>query len=227
MAVVQLRTNEKVDYSVIVKDATGADARVASPLWTVTGPVKILVSNPPEGGLPGEPPGTWGGSGEPFPTPPIANVPGAPGSPPGEVRPPEFPQPPIENPPGGPVIPPTPPGSNLPPVATHPDVGIPHPQPIDEAEVARQKAKADAPKPRMTGPYTCTIAALGGETGPATVSFTCDADLGDGVKPLIAIGAIAVVAGEAAVVELEPGAPVPQEPPAEPALATADKSSKS
>lgn len=197
MAVVPLRTNEKVDYSVIVKDATGADARVESPKWEITGPIKILASNPPEGGLPPiEPPPVVGGG-------PI--------------------EPPVEPPPVDPGLHPEhpivlPPGQNPPPVVSHPDTGIPHPQPVDEAEKARQAAKAKAAtvaKPRMTGPYTCTVAALGGETGAATITFTCDADLGDGVKPLVAIGAIAVIAGEAAVVELEAGVPVPQEPPAE------------
>lgn len=41
---------------------------------------------PPDGEKPpGSPPGTWGGANEPFPTPPISNVPGVPGyRPPGD-----------------------------------------------------------------------------------------------------------------------------------------------
>lgn len=62
---------------------------------------------PPSGGQPpGNPPGIWGGGNVPMPTPPIANVPGAPGynppgSPPGIWGPPgPWPTPPIAFPPG-------------------------------------------------------------------------------------------------------------------------------
>lgn len=59
---------------------------------------------------PGNPPGIWGGGNEPFPTPPIANVPGAPGYRPpgiwgGPIDPyPDhgLPQPPTEPPTGTP-----------------------------------------------------------------------------------------------------------------------------
>lgn len=44
---------------------------------------------------PGQPPGIWGGGNVPMPSPPIANVPGAPGYQPPE-RPPEPVQPPVE-----------------------------------------------------------------------------------------------------------------------------------
>lgn len=61
----------------------------------------------------GDPPHIWGGGNEPFPTPPIANVPGAPG-----YRPPlgiwgggnvPMPSPPIANVPGLPPMPDEPP----------------------------------------------------------------------------------------------------------------------
>lgn len=42
---------------------------------------------PPAGGGGDKPPGIWGGANEPFPTPPIANVPGAPGWKPPEIPP--------------------------------------------------------------------------------------------------------------------------------------------
>lgn len=58
---------------------------------------------PPGPGGGGNPPGIWGGSNEPFPTPPIANVPGAPGYRPPEVIPipPDRPNTP---PPGSPPV---------------------------------------------------------------------------------------------------------------------------
>lgn len=50
---------------------------------------------------PNNPPGIWGGGNQPFPTPPIANVPGVPGyRPPGHIWDPTFPTPPIANAPG-------------------------------------------------------------------------------------------------------------------------------
>ena len=87
---------------------------------------------PPEGGGPGEPPGIWGGGNVPMPTPPIANVPGAPG-----YRPPgiwgggnePFPTPPIWLPPGYPgagppsVQPPEPPQPGSPPTPVPPPEG--------------------------------------------------------------------------------------------------------
>lgn len=92
---------------------------------TITGPIKLVGSAsitglgvgggpiiPPDGGGGGgdKPPGIWGGGNEPFPTPPIANVPGAPGyRPPVGIWPgpgdPDFPgggkPPDIGPPPGG------------------------------------------------------------------------------------------------------------------------------
>lgn len=54
-------------------------------------------------GLPGRPPGTWGGAGEPFPTPPIVIPPTQPGQPPLVIWGPGDPRPtpPIELPGGG------------------------------------------------------------------------------------------------------------------------------
>jgi hypothetical protein len=81
------------------------------PKFLVTGGVLDLT--PLEPATPGNPPGIWGGSNQPFPTPPIANVPGAPGyQPPG--NPPgiwggsnePFPTPPIVIPPQKPGDPP-------------------------------------------------------------------------------------------------------------------------
>lgn len=116
-----------------------------------------------------------------------------------------MPNPPIANVPGAPGYTPptqpptTPPGSNLPPRPSHPDVGIPRPTPV------KKRTNDES--------YTCTVAAVGGAVGPAIVSFSCDADLGDGEKLLAAVGAIAVVAGEATVVELEAGTPTEQGAP--------------
>ena len=57
------------------------------------GPI-IPPGQPPSGG--GDPPHIWGGGNVPMPSPPIANVPGAPGyKPPGD-KPPEPINPPVE-----------------------------------------------------------------------------------------------------------------------------------
>lgn len=71
---------------------------------------------------PGNPPGIWGGSNEPFPTPPIANVPGAPG-----YRPPGIWGGPIDPYPGHP-LPPIPP---QPPEGPVDDDGFLKPPPAD------------------------------------------------------------------------------------------------
>lgn len=79
-----------------------------------------------DSGTPPSPPGIWGGANEPFPTPPIANVPGAPG-----YRPPGVPTHPIYYPPGiwGPTDPR--PGWGLPgpqpPAGAHPEHPIYYP----------------------------------------------------------------------------------------------------
>lgn len=83
---------------------------------------------------PGKPPGIWGGSNEPFPTPPIANVPGVPGyRPPGTIwpDPPEgiapHPEHPIVIPPNVPpgLQPPTPPKPGDPTTPVPPPAGSP------------------------------------------------------------------------------------------------------
>lgn len=51
-----------------------------------------------------------------------------------------------------------------------------------------------------------------GPTGATNVTYTGDADLGAGVKPLIGSFAVIVNAGEAVVVELSAGTPVEQAP---------------
>lgn len=83
---------------------------------------------PPGQGGGGKPPGIWGGGNEPFPTPPIANVPGAPG-----YRPPgiwgggnePFPTPPIFIPPNVPpgMQPPVTPSPGDPPMIVPPPAG--------------------------------------------------------------------------------------------------------
>jgi hypothetical protein len=53
-------------------------------------------------------------------------------------------------------------------------------------------------------------AAASGAMGTATVTFTCDADLGAGVEPLIGTLDFDVTAGKAAVVTINPGTPSEQ-----------------
>lgn len=72
----------------------------------------------PDQGLPGSPPGFWGGGGVPMPTPPIYLPPGGGGQPPGI-----WPSPPVGIWPSPPVgIWPNPPGGG-----GHPDQGLPMP----------------------------------------------------------------------------------------------------
>lgn len=75
---------------------------------------------PPGAEQPGKPPGIWGGGNVPMPTPPIANVPGAPGY-----------RPPGGQPPG---IWPNPPEGTAPlpehPIVLPPDEGTKPPEPI-------------------------------------------------------------------------------------------------
>lgn len=215
MAVVQLKPNEKVPFSVAIKDAQGNNAYVQHPQWRISGVIAVVEGtavpdNVVSGGgeigggpiIPPEQPGGPSGPPErPRPTPPtpghgpdIPSVPGQapPGSP--EFRPPGSP--------GGPPLPGEPPSTepppgNLPPFAQHPDIGIPHPQPIG--------AREGVPQPSE---YSITVKATG-ETGVGTVTFACDADLGEGQKLILATAEIAVAPGEAVVVELVPGTPVP------------------
>lgn len=113
---------------------------------TIMGPVKIVGEMvrsdvgvgggpiyPPEGGG-GSPDHIWGGGNEPFPTPPIANVPGAPGyRPPGDhIWGPTDPRPtpPIYLPPGYPGGPTVPPGLQPPevPPPGSPTTPVPPPE---------------------------------------------------------------------------------------------------
>lgn len=51
-----------------------------------------------------------------------------------------------------------------------------------------------------------------GPLGAALLTFKCDADLGEGVKPLIGTLAVEIVAGEAVTVELTAATPQEQTP---------------
>jgi hypothetical protein len=80
-------------------------------------------------------------------------------------------------------------------------------------------------KPRAGEPYHATVQS-GSETGAGNLTFSCDADLGEGTKPLIATAAIVVASGEAVVVELVPGEPqdiTPSTPKAKPAAAASKR----
>lgn len=61
-----------------------------------------------------------------------------------------------------------------------------------------------------TDPLMAMISAVGPMTDAASVSFDADADLGEGVKPLIGVIPVIVKAGEATVVELAVGTPTEQ-----------------
>lgn len=119
------RTTQNV---VLIGDATLTGLGVGG------GPLPGGPGQPPGGG--GSPPGTWGGSGQPFPTPPIANVPGVPGyRPPGSIwpNPPEGSAPLPEHPialPGDPWWPPdAPQAPQLPPPGS-PPVIVPGTTPV-------------------------------------------------------------------------------------------------
>lgn len=62
-----------------------------------------------------------------------------------------------------------------------------------------------------SNPLAAQISAVG-PTGPALLTFTGDADLGEGVKPIIGTADVVVNAGEASVVEITAGTPTEQEP---------------
>lgn len=47
MAVTPLPMHNKLTWTVSIKDAAGNDAYVADPVWSVTGPITILSSEPP------------------------------------------------------------------------------------------------------------------------------------------------------------------------------------
>lgn len=96
---------------------------------TISGPLKLVGEAvysdlgvgggpiiPPSGGGNGKPPGTWGGAGEPFPTPPIHIPPGKPEVPPPSIWPPgpgiDFPSHPIVIPPEW-IDKPIPPGTMI------------------------------------------------------------------------------------------------------------------
>jgi len=49
-----------------------------------------------------------------------------------------------------------------------------------------------------------------GKVGLSQVSVTCDADLGEGVTPLVGMDDVEVVAGQAAVIKLAAGTPTEQ-----------------
>jgi hypothetical protein len=66
---------------------------------------------------------------------------------------------------------------------------------------------------------SASVAAVG-PVGASQVSVTCDADLGDGLKPIVGLLDVTVVAGEAVAVALTPGTPEEQTPtvPEDPTL---------
>lgn len=63
--------------------------------------------------------------------------------------------------------------------------------------------------PDAGDPLKATVSAVG-PTGTAEVSFDGDADLGDGVSPIIGTLSVVVLAGPATVVEIQAGTPVEQ-----------------
>ena len=95
----------------------------------------------------------------------------------------------------------TKPGGDKPPIPRRHAVQLP-----GEGGTVKRKgnkiAKSDG--------YSITVFASD-QTGTASVTFTCDADLTAATTtPLVAVGQLVIVgAGEATVVELVPGAPVP------------------
>lgn len=58
------------------------------------------------------------------------------------------------------------------------------------------------------------VASAVGTPGTATVTFTGDADLGEGVSPITGVLDVEVVAGDAAVVNITAGTPAEQAEPA-------------
>jgi hypothetical protein len=60
---------------------------------------------------------------------------------------------------------------------------------------------------------TATIRAVGpATTSPVQISVTADADLGAGVRPLVGLLDVSIMAGEATVIAITPGTPVDQAP---------------
>lgn len=107
------------------------------PPLTIWGGGNVPMPSPPIANVPGapgyQPPGgIWGGGGVPMPNPPIANVPGAPGyQPPGGIWGPNDPRP------THPIVLPLPPGSQLPPNAP--------PEPTIPPEAGNLQPPADVP----------------------------------------------------------------------------------
>jgi|SRR5262245_4904295 len=66
-------------------------------------------------------------------------------------------------------------------------------------------------KPDVTDPMKITVSAVGA-LGAALVTFTADADLGEGTVPIIGTMDVVVNPGQATVVQIQAGAPVEQPP---------------
>lgn len=60
-----------------------------------------------------------------------------------------------------------------------------------------------------TNELSAVVKAVGPE-GSATITFTADADLSDGVRPVSGLGAVQVIAGDTVGFSLEEGTPEPQ-----------------
>jgi hypothetical protein len=67
--------------------------------------------------------------------------------------------------------------------------------------------------PDPTNPLKALIKAVGPVDEASQIQFTCDVDLGEGVKPLLALLDVVVTGGEATIVELVPGTPTEQPVP--------------
>ena len=64
--------------------------------------------------------------------------------------------------------------------------------------------------PDTADPLKAVVAAVGPVDEASMITFEADADMGDGVKPILATLDLVVTAGEATVVEIVAGAPSEQ-----------------
>lgn len=76
---------------------------------------------------------------------------------------------------------------------------------VSDEAIVTQVPSVDNPG----NPLATKVSAVG-PTGTALLTFTGDADMGDGVKPVIGTMDIVVNAGEATVVEITAGTPTEQ-----------------
>jgi len=85
-----------------------------------------------------------------------------------------------------------------------------NPAAVQDPQWASLEETAVTVTPDPTNPLKATVKAVGPVDEASQVQFTADADLGDGVKPLIGLLDVVVTAGEATIVELTAGAPTEQ-----------------